>query len=388
MKTTNIDAVFAAVQRNEPLTKQEIMSRTGLSWSTVSVAVTQLLESGLLCETDSEEVSNTGRPPKVYDINGDDFFVVGCDIAVEGILAVVTDFKARRKYAEFASLSGNSRTHIFEKLFSLLDSVLSSPALKGKTVAGIGVAMMGVVDVENGVSRHCDLLSDWENVDLRSALSGRYGLPVLLEHDPNCMALREGFFTGSNYENMLYLRMGYGVGLSVIINNRIYRGSTGGAVEIGAVTYNHTIDGEIEPLTIEKIASAYGVVTRYRAENSDERFSRATDGDSIFAMLKILGNDARSGDEAALRYFREAGVCLGMSAVNLMRLFNPEILFLGGEFMEYRDLFMDDFYDHVDGRIFPSQPEIRVADSDPETAATGAAVLFLESGCQSQYYKG
>jgi len=199
-------------------------------------------------------------------------------------------------------------------------------------VAGIGIGTPGLVDYKKGVVHHLVNIKGWKDVPVASILRKALGVPVVLDNDVNLMALGElaaGAAKGA--KNAVCITMGTGVGGGIIIDGKIYRGSSLSAGEIG-----HT------PVTLkgpkcncggwgclEKYVGNKAIVGRYRGTflGPRQNHSGAT---KLRLTPEEISRKARRGDRAAVRTWKETGECLGMALTGVVNLLNPEVIVIGG----------------------------------------------------------
>ncbi|MBO6576112.1 MAG: ROK family protein [Rhodothermales bacterium] len=196
-------------------------------------------------------------------------------------------------------------------------------------VLGIGMGSPGIIDWERTSVSHPPNLPGWKTVHLGEAISNRLGqhCDCIVENDANVAGLGSAHYgAGKPFDSFIMVTLGTGVGGAIIYENRIFRGATGGAGEIGHMTIdfegpkdNHDIPGASEAYLGQRFLSAHAC--RMLADRSDsvlhERVLRDPDG----IAPKDLHDAAVDGDEAAAEVLRWAGHKLGVllgSAVNLL----------------------------------------------------------------------
>jgi predicted NBD/HSP70 family sugar kinase len=379
MRAENINTVFNCIRQNQHITKRDIMEYTKLSWFPVSGIISQLLESELIVEKDSEGIHEVGRPPKEYDINGRDNFIIGIDINIRAYYIAVIHFKGRTVYNQKIPMLNTDKDYIINYIKSIIHQILCHEQFSGKHFRGLAFSVMGSVNSRTGVSYHIPLLPDWNMVNLKGIYEKEFNLPVLVEHDPGCMALHQMYLDNRTYDNMIFLRISYGVGMSIIINNEIYSGFTCNSGELGLLNYGNPAESD-KLYKIDDYLSFRGIVARYMADNPNSRFGDNLNADTVFAAVKALAYAARSGDKTALGYFKENGRWLGLACSNLFHLFNPEKNIIGDILTDYSDLFLDETINVIEKyTVQRFRPQIEISLCGEESAAVGAALLFIKN---------
>src|SRR5690606_20395481 len=238
MKQFNQSTVLNVIRLKEPISRTDIAKLTKLTKPTVSSIVNELLEENLITE---EEAANStiagGRKPIMLRINYSAYYIIGVYAAAEVIRVImstmdgkiVSDFSKRISHLP-------SKNEFMDIVFDNINKVLHHSHVKREEILGMGVAMHGLVDSDQGVaifSPHLHL----ENIPIKQMLEKEFNLPVIIENDVRALAIAESWFgQGQGVSDFVCLSVGLGIGSGIYINNEIYRGpfNTGG--EIG-----HTI---------------------------------------------------------------------------------------------------------------------------------------------------
>jgi glucokinase len=239
-----------------------------------------------------------------------------------------------------------------ETLHTLLKSI---DHLINSDIQGIGVGVPGVVDPITGIIYDIQNIPAWKEVPLKEILQQRYNLPIFINNDANCFALGEKIFgKGRNYENFVGLSIGTGLGMGIIINNQLYNGVLCGAGEIGMIGYKDSI--------IEKYASSLFFSTNYDRS------------------AKELSEMAEKGNTMALKAFVEFGVHLGEAIKNILYMYAPEAIILGGSISKAYPYFRKSVESSLKSFAYQKQIEnLKIETSNQhELAILGAAALCLQ----------
>ena len=225
MRIANIFEVLSLIRREKTVTRKEIQKLMGLSWGGVSQIVSRLLELSYVVEEKSTDNTTSGRKPGCIEVNAADNFIVGIDINMSGLYAVVINLKNEIIYEEAKKPDRSSKESFLDSVYEILDSVMKK--YENSKIMTLGVAMQGEVDAENGISLGI-CVEGWRNVPLGELLSDRYDVPVYITHDPDCIlsaASRE------NKEDAILVRVDEGLGMAVMKNGSLIVGA--GMHEIG-----------------------------------------------------------------------------------------------------------------------------------------------------------
>ncbi|MCL2351242.1 MAG: ROK family protein, partial [Firmicutes bacterium] len=219
MRIRNLSQVLECIRTSGgPCTKRGIQAGTGLSWASASGLTEELIQQGYVIETTRRSENSLGRPAKAYDINPRRNLYIGVDINVESLHLAVIDLKCRLLYTESKMLVEYERDSIVGMVKEMIRRALDSGPVNAGEVKGVGFALMSVVDIENGVAVYSQHFKDWKNVSIRRIFEDEFRLPVLVEHDPTCLAIAEmNLGHGKFNSKVVYLRVSLGIGVSIVL---------------------------------------------------------------------------------------------------------------------------------------------------------------------------
>ncbi|MFI0490291.1 ROK family protein [Flavobacterium sp.] len=200
----------------------------------------------------------------------------------------------------FSGVNINStKEEILNSLFMAIDRVINSD------VTAIGIGVPAVVDPITGIVYDVQNIPSWKEVALKELVEQYYKLPVYINNDANCFALGEKIYgKGKGFENFIGLSIGTGIGMGIIINNRLYNGVLCGAGEVGMLAYKDGI--------MEDFSSGHFFRNHYNS-SAEEMSQKAAEGNKI-----------------ALEAFAEFGLHLGECLKAILYTYAPEAIILGG----------------------------------------------------------
>jgi len=214
--------------------------------------------------------------------------------------------------------------------------VMAQAGVDGSQVAAVGIGAPGPVDIEAGVVVAPPNLPGWERVPLEQLIQDELGINTFLENDANAAALGEHRFgAGRGVKHMIYVTVSTGIGGGLILDGKLYHGDSGGAGEIGHVTImpggprcgcgNH---GCLEALAS---GTAIARVARERvAHGTPTLIADLAEGDPERVTAKVVAEAAGQGDKVANEILTKAMDYLGIGMANLVNLFNPQVIVIGG----------------------------------------------------------
>ena len=279
--------------------------------------------------------------------------------------------------AETLSRVSDGPDIVLERLVNLGKSLIHAE----DEVLSIGIAAPGPLDTAAGVIIKAETLPGWSMAPIAERLSRAFaGRPAFIENDANLGALAEYHLgAGQGADPMIYLTISTGIGGGAIINGELFHGYGGHAIEPGHMRFTSPAGGIRR---WEELASgtALGELARHQlkagAAPSVLRNIEAIDGQAV-------GEAALAGDEFALDCLRQAGASLGLGLVNLLHLFNPAAIVLGGSVMKLGDLFLDPARQVIERHIlfegFVTENLLRPAQFGDDVCLVGAALLARQS---------
>ncbi len=376
MRSINKGIVLDLIRKRSSISRAEISKVTGLSRSTCSLIVDELLHSELLIETGAGD-SSGGRKPVLLAINYEAGDAIGVKLMTETVVGAIVDLRGdvvalREQPASYA----DGPVAYLRSVSNMVELLLQerSDLNRAGSPFGIGVGVSGIVDPSGGVAVETSVLH-WRNVEVREALK-QFELPVYLENDVNAFALGEAWFgDGRGASNLLCVTIGEGIGLGIIVDGGIYRGAHRGAGEFGHVRVsadpNASVDSAGIRGSVETFASDEAICSFYKTESGIDE-----DPD-----MRTVVEAARSGDAAALTAFERAAHHLGIGISTLISLFDPQMILLSGEGVDASDLWMPALSEAISestayglDRLCP----IKIVPSDESMWVRGVATLVVQ----------
>ena len=309
------------IRENSSISRADIATSTGLNKGTVSSLVTELLNDKLISELGPGK-SSGGRKPVMLLFNQLAGYTVGIDLGVNYILGVLTDLQGNIYFEKQVNFTALTYEEILEELYTVIDLLISTAPTSHYGIIGIGVGVPGVVDSDKKILLAPNL--NWRNVDLRSLLEQKYHLPVIIENEANAGAYGEKKFgAGKYFSNIIYVSVGVGLGVGLILNGELYRGNNGFSGEFGHMTIE--VDGA------KCSCGNQGCWELYASEKSlmldAERSGLEIDPDNL--TLETITDLATMGDADAIQLFERTGKYLGVGINNIINIFSPELVIIG-----------------------------------------------------------
>lgn len=329
----NTLAVIRTLRDQGPVARVDLGALNGISSATVTSISAELLQQGLICERPPEtpRPSGRGRPKTLIEINPQATCVVCIKLSINEIQLVVGDFAGQVRHSEHhamptLALSADDLATLLEELVS---TVCDQQLAGFQRLAGICLAVQGVVSSQSGTIIWSPALS-FRNAPISARLAERFHCSVLLENDANCIAsLLAAQPVYADCPNLVVIMLGYGIGMSVLINGVPFLGANGSAAEFGHSKYQP--GGALCACgrrgCIEAYASDYAL---YRAAADHLTLPTGDSAHPSEQQMQALTQLALNGDPAAQRIYAEAGRALGYGIGNILALFNPDLVLITG----------------------------------------------------------
>jgi glucokinase-like ROK family protein len=312
VKKNNKALVLQLIIEKDPISRADIAQVSGLHKATVSSLVNELLEEELIFES-GPGVSSGGRRPVILHFNKIAGYAIGIDIGVNYVLCVLTDLKGNILIKKNESVNRTPYPAIMSKIQNMISSIIDEMPNSRYGIVGIGVGVPGIVNKQGTILLAPNL--GWTNIQLKKDLEDLFQVPVIIENEANAGAFGEQQFGASQeFENIIYISAGIGIGVGIILNTELYQGKNGFSGEMGHMI----IELNGKPCS----CGSRGCWEAYASENALLELGNT---DSLESLIEL----AEHRDKVALELFGEIGTYLGYGINNIINTFNPDQVVLG-----------------------------------------------------------
>ncbi len=308
-----------------PLSRLELSQQTGLSSATVSTVTAELIEDRLIIEAGQVD-SGGGRPRVLLRVDPSYGFVVGVDVGETGVNVELFDLAMEKVAGTVRPLPSvrPAPVAVAAEIVAGIDEVLDAVSGSTESIIGIGVGVPGIVEQGEQILVHAPTI-DWKAVPLVEMLRALdVTAPILIGNGAQTQAQAEMWFgaaRGARYA--IVALVGSGVGAAIISDGAPYQGVSSSAGEWGHTTLVH--GGRACRCGARGCLEAY-----VGAESILDQYGPASAGADEAAQIAALVEAAEAGNESAARLLDETAGYLGAGIGNLINLFNPERVVLGG----------------------------------------------------------
>lgn len=297
----------------------------------------ELIESKLI-EKQGRGISVGGRKPDLYGIKEKSLFVLSIDMGLYRTRMSIFDNKNTNiSGIKIFSIELDNSTSTLDKLVEYANGLIKESGIDPSKLMGIGISMPGLVDSHKGINY---TYLNFGNKPVRDILQKRFNRPVFIENDAKAAALAEfRFGLAKNKKNVLVVYLDWGIGLGLILNEKLYRGSSGFSGEFSHIPIVE--DGLLchcgKHGCLETIASGKTIARMVKEGMQSGKSSimnTVTDNDLDKVEITRVVDAAFQGDQFAINILSEVGFNLGKGIAILIQLYNPELIILGGRVSE------------------------------------------------------
>ncbi|MBZ8179147.1 ROK family protein [Oscillatoria salina] len=207
---------------------------------------------------------------------------------------------------------------------------------KNHKIVALGIGTPGPTDVTGKIVRVAINLADWQDVPLADLLTSKTGLPTIIANDANCAGLGEAWLgAGKEFNHLILLTLGTGVGGAIILDGKLYTGPQGGAGELGLITLNP--EGPVCNSGNNGSLEQYLSIAAIRRATGKEPLE--------------LGKLAQAGDLEALEFWQSYGKILGVGLASLIYVLTPEAVIIGGGVSASAEFFLPTTLQEIERRV-------------------------------------
>ena len=381
--STTAGRIFKIIRDAGPLFPAEIVRRTGLAKSTVSVYVDRLISVGLVRE--DADTEGKRKKLKVAESAG---YVIGVDLGQTHLKVGLCDLEG-----EVLDMESSKVDLLHEAPEAILDGVIASirslserNAFVQSALFGIGFGLPGPVDYAHGIPVSPPVMPGWDRFPVAARLQEEFTCPVFVDNDVNILALAErDKGAAAEEQDFLYIKVGTGIGAGLVVGGQIYRGARGAAGDIG-----HIDTGDETTLCycgnrgcLEAVAGGRALVAKIElaAHTGTSQFLADQLVQGMAASPELLAKGAAVGDEECLNIVISAGKCLGDVLAKLVNFFNPSLIVVGGGLSNLGERYMASIRESIYRRSTPlatSDLVIKRSGLGDEAGVMGASILVLD----------
>ncbi len=234
LKQYNRFIILNEIIENQPVARRDLTKKLDVSHATISYIVKDLIDDGLVVETEYLE-STGGRPPRLLEFRGNGKFLIVVEISEFFIYYSIFDLNLQLISKDSLKTEDYTANEIADLLQMKVIQLLDDQQIDYQQLVGLGISTPGIY--QEGIDRLTVSTSKvWEDVNIKSEFQQRFDLPVYIENDANLAAYYEwAYGSGQECSDLFYIFIADGIGGGFVINNQLYKGLHGKAGEIGHI---------------------------------------------------------------------------------------------------------------------------------------------------------
>ena len=382
VRARNLSLTLNIIRESGSLTRASLIETTHLSATTISSLVNVLIASDFVHEAGTG-LSSGGRRPVVLEFNYDARSILGVDMGASHITSVLMNLSGKIRARLTRSVDVvNKPEDALNVLRSMIFQIMSQSGDHTEDLLGVGYTIPAPLTNPETGEFLTYYMPAWRGIRPVDEMHKIIDAPVYMENDANAAAMAENWWgSGRGFNNMIYIKIGTGVGSGLILDHTIYRGYSGNAGEIGHTTIES--DGRLCRCGNKGCMEAYVGLPGFL---KDAR--RALADDPVWKLkldqLKMIDviEEARRGNLACKEVISNAGKYLGIGIANLINLFNPAIVILGGDLTAAGPILMDSVHLSLRERSMPFESHkdrLILGELGGDAVAIGAATFVLQN---------
>jgi predicted NBD/HSP70 family sugar kinase len=384
LRRHNLALVLDEIVSGGSSSRGEIARATGLTKGTVTVLVQELQRLGLVVELGAQADGRVGRPRRALGVDGERHCAIGLELNVDYTAVCVADLLQRVRFhrVEAVDNRGVPPAEVLDRAARLAATALEAAEGDGLTVAGMGVAVPGMVGVAEGTLLLAPNLG-WADVpvadELAARLDGAAPPSILVDNEANLAALGELWLgVGPECGDYVHVSGEIGVGAGIVVDGTLFRGSRGFAGEVGHIV----VDPDGEPCS----CGGRGCVERVAGQEAILRAAglSLSPGTSLGygeSAVPLLVARLAAGDPQALRAVDEAGRALGTALADVVNLIDTDTVVLGGLYATLAPWLSTPLERALAAQVVASRSrpvELRASTLGPDAAVRGAAAWVVQ----------
>ena len=326
MKEQNIRKILRTLARNEESSRTALCEQTGLTPSTVSTLTHELLINDFIEEVMTKRPFNgRGRPPINLRLKGNSHAALGLEITPTQVKLGVMSLTGHllNSYTENVKADPDNIFLIVQNFYKEQSEILAAQNI---TVAGLGIAVSGLVDTERAIGRYSSNLG-WANIDFKNYLRG-IDVPIVIDNNVRFMALGEQWYGRSHdFSSLIFIQAGVGVGCAILVEEYgLIKGDNNNAGELGHCTIlPHGPKCKCGKRgCLEALVSKNAIISTFTKRAIAKQYSNP------YISLEEIVKLAEVSDLVATDVLREAAIYLGIGISNLVNVFDVTRIILNG----------------------------------------------------------
>ncbi|SIR31790.1 ROK family transcriptional regulator [Halanaerobium kushneri] len=381
-------AIFRIIKNIGPISRTDIVKKTGLSKSTVSVHTKKLLEMGLIKESKSKNksVGSVGRNRKLLKFAKNNGYIIAIDLGATSLNVGLCNLDAEIIDLKGKSVLVNSGPKkIMVEIDNFIEELIVNNNVSRNKIFGIGMGVPGPVEFSKGLPVSPPIMPGWHHVPLKEILQDKYNCPSFIDNDVNVMAVGEKHAgVAQNFSNFIFIKIGTGIGAGIICEDKLYRGSKGCAGDIGHISINGEEElcpcGNRGCLEIVAAGPAIAKKAKEAAKKRESDFLLSVLNKKGDITAKDVGEAIKKNDSSAIEIVKNSGQKIGQVTSRLVNFYNPSLIIIGGGVANIGNYLISAIKEEVfrhSTSLAVQDLEIELSKKNEEVGIIGAAAMAV-----------
>ena len=320
IKIQNTNLLIGKLMELQETSRIELARLTTLNKATVSSIIADLLDKNLVIET-AKTVKTSGRSANVIALNKEAGSILSLELQPTQILSAITNLYGEILYELYTPITDQNFVVYLKEIVQTIDTLKANTPKTVYGIIGIGIGVYGIVDIDKKIKY--TPYNNWKNIDLKKIIEDYTGIETYVENEANISALGENISFPSQ-RNIVSITIGIGVGMGIIINNKLYVGSDGFAGEIG-----HTI---VHPQGRQCVCGNKGCLETYIKNSAIiDQYEHAS---SEIITIEEFTNRYKRKDPYAMKIYSEFIEYVSLTINNVSQLLNPKAIVINSVIIE------------------------------------------------------
>ena len=391
--------VLGLLRTERASTRPDLVRLSGLGRAAVNQRITEAIQLGLVAE-DSPGPSTGGRAPRRVRFKAEAGLILTAELGATSLAVGLSDLSGQmlRSHEEPSDIARGPDA-VLTRVSEVFDSLLADvDDLGGAALWGIGVGVPGPVQFTTGRPVSPPIMPGWDQYPIRGRLSDQYQVPVWVDNDVNLMALgelRAGL--GQEVQDMIFVKVGTGIGSGLISGGSLHRGADGCAGDIGHIAVTEHSDiicrcGRTGCLEAVAGGAALAREGRRAAENGSSPHLRRLMDNSGSITIKDVVTGASFGDPVSFELLMTSAQTIGAILAGMVNFFNPSLICIGGQVADSGEPYLASVRHAIYSRSLPlatSNLKVIRSPSADRVGMRGAVFMVTDElfapGCIAQW---
>lgn len=346
IKESNLNLIFNLINKHESISRAELAQITRLSPTTVSSLTEELMQNGMILETGAGTTATSGRKPIMLEVDSNGGFVASVEFIEKSFRCSVYNLKCKfvdgfeKAVIDYSSIAG--------QIICSIDEILNRKGIDKNKLLGIIIGVPGLIDhTTNRILSSTVITIDPDNDFVEQIKQYYTHIPVLMQNESCLSAYAEKVFgLIGDVRSLIFIDINVGIGAGIILDGQIFTGASGTAGEVGHMSIDMNGPkckcgnrGCLEVMT--SIPAMLQKIVFTVMMGRDTVVKELVNNDYNRINMSVITEALKLDDELVTEVIDETAVRLAFGVNNVINLFNPEVVVIGGELKELGDSFLD-----------------------------------------------